>query len=814
MIKRLIKLEVDGFRIFTDRQTIPLDADVVLIYGPNASGKSSLLHALEYAIAGEVADLKTFADDYPRSLRHTPPIGRTTVSLQFSDMSNQIIPLYRSVTDDTSRLDLNKLEITDSDRQFFLERCYLSQARLGRLLQPDQASEHFLVRFAREFVGLNFIENLLSGLHKIINRARLDNESEQFLKLVEAEKILPKQEEELDRQETFLTKQRDESLLVVQNLFSKYGDPVDGLPLTADGLKKRIETLESAHYFDRLQELLSWKSRLEIEKGSLKILNSQAKSGTIDILQGLLVSIEERQNEIKQKFTLILKKIYEKNLIGFQEQPTVDIDQQLYKIDLTIAEKIAHFEAEILARTETEAKLKSLEQQVTKRETVIKEFDTSPSEMVETQRRWVELLRGVSEYIQEDVCPVCGRDYLELHKGNLKSHILQELDKLGIDIQRLESKTRRRIQLETEQSEDLRQIDVIRDRNQYKLPLDQIRESQQILMQLVEELSKLKADRNEWEQLRSERSKIISEIEAIKSQQIRRTQIIQNLSDLFNEIGHIFNEGDPEEPELRAEIVEKSLQVQVDKVQNQLVVQSSILEALRPGYKAAAELNDLQRLKHFSNALRASLKIARGKVDDYQQKARNLVKAATNAKKKIIDKVFNENLNSLWADLFNRLVKNDEKFKPRVGELISERNKIRVPIQAIAEGTLPFEHIASILSAGNLNTAALSLFLSLHLIVEPKHRLLVLDDPVQSMDDIHVVNLASLLRAIAYQEKRQIVVAVHERALFDYLCLELGPTRNGDSLIAIELVRNENGHETYIKHEKRLWKPDQVRFET
>jgi exonuclease SbcC len=219
-------------------------------------------------------------------------------------------------------------------------------------------------------------------------------------------------------------------------------------------------------------------------------------------------------------------------------------------------------------------------------------------------------------------------------------------------------------------------------------------------------------------------------------------------------------------------------------------------------------------LKHFSNALRASLKIARGKVDDYQQKARNLVKAATNAKKKIIDKVFNENLNSLWADLFNRLVKNDEKFKPRVGELISERNKIRVPIQAIAEGTLPFEHIASILSAGNLNTAALSLFLSLHLIVEPKHRLLVLDDPVQSMDDIHVVNLASLLRAIAYQEKRQIVVAVHERALFDYLCLELGPTRNGDSLIAIELVRNENGHETYIKHEKRLWKPDQVRFET
>ena len=46
------------------------------------------------------------------------------------------------------------------------------------------------------------------------------------------------------------------------------------------------------------------------------------------------------------------------------------------------------------------------------------------------------------------------------------------------------------------------------------------------------------------------------------------------------------------------------------------------------------------------------------------------------------------------------------------------------------------------LSAGNLNTAALTLFLALHLSVEEKLPWLVLDDPVQSMDELHIAQFA------------------------------------------------------------------------
>ena len=101
----------------------------------------------------------------------------------------------------------------------------------------------------------------------------------------------------------------------------------------------------------------------------------------------------------------------------------------------------------------------------------------------------------------------------------------------------------------------------------------------------------------------------------------------------------------------------------------------------------------------------------------------------------------------------------------------------------------------TILSAGNLNTAALTLFLALHLSVRPKLPWLLIDDPVR-MDEVHVAQFAALLRTLSKQKSRQIIIAVHERPLFDYLALELGPSYIDDRLITIELGKNTEGMST------------------
>ena len=94
------------------------------------------------------------------------------------------------------------------------------------------------------------------------------------------------------------------------------------------------------------------------------------------------------------------------------------------------------------------------------------------------------------------------------------------------------------------------------------------------------------------------------------------------------------------------------------------------------------------------------------------------------------------------------------------------------------------------------------------------HTVLVLDDPVQSMDARHVVWLADVLRAIMRQEGRQLVLTVHEHRLFDYLCLELAPTREGQSLMAIEIVCDPHSFESTIQHDLRVWQSDNLRFES
>ena len=54
---RLASLTVEGFRAYRDAQTFDLDASVIVLYGPNGLGKTSLYDAIEYACTGRIGRL-------------------------------------------------------------------------------------------------------------------------------------------------------------------------------------------------------------------------------------------------------------------------------------------------------------------------------------------------------------------------------------------------------------------------------------------------------------------------------------------------------------------------------------------------------------------------------------------------------------------------------------------------------------------------------------------------------------------------------------------------------------------------------------
>lgn len=188
--------------------------------------------------------------------------------------------------------------------------------------------------------------------------------------------------------------------------------------------------------------------------------------------------------------------------------------------------------------------------------------------------------------------------------------------------------------------------------------------------------------------------------------------------------------------------------------------------------------------------------------------ARDLSRRARDQRTAIVRRVFNDSLNAIWRDLFVRLAP-DEPFVPAFALPESDGGAVEAVLETLYRSGGKGGNPRAMLSAGNLNTAALTLFLALHLSVKPELPWLLIDDPVQSMDEVHIAQFAALLRTLSKQHGRQIVVAVHEKPLFDYLALELSPAFPNDRLITIDIGRAADG-KTVIDYEPQVWVPDQA----
>jgi len=185
---------------------------------------------------------------------------------------------------------------------------------------------------------------------------------------------------------------------------------------------------------------------------------------------------------------------------------------------------------------------------------------------------------------------------------------------------------------------------------------------------------------------------------------------------------------------------------------------------------------------------------------------RQILTAAADTRAVVVRQVFNQQLNSLWRDLFIRLAPT-EAYVPFFEVPQNPTRRLLPIIRTRHRSGATAGTPAAMLSAANLNTAALTLFLSLHLSVPPQLPWLILDDPIQSMDEVHIAHFAALLRTLSKEHRRQLIIAVHDRRLFDYLSLELSPAFPGDELIGVELAKSADDHSWHTTH-RQAFEPD------
>lgn len=169
----LESLVVKNFRSIRGEVVVPVNAPVVLIHGPNGTGKSSLMTALALALAGpEIAGVAS-----PKHLVHH---GANHAEITLG--TSQGPKALRIASGDAG---VGRGALDAKTAAFFAERCYLEQTKLTRLLDLYQettegSAESALTRFVKELLRLDELDALVDGLHPAGDVRRVDAELSVF----------------------------------------------------------------------------------------------------------------------------------------------------------------------------------------------------------------------------------------------------------------------------------------------------------------------------------------------------------------------------------------------------------------------------------------------------------------------------------------------------------------------------------------------------------------------------------------------------------------------------------------------------------
>ena len=245
---------------------------------------------------------------------------------------------------------------------------------------------------------------------------------------------------------------------------------------------------------------------------------------------------------------------------------------------------------------------------------------------------------------------------------------------------------------------------------------------------------------------------------------------------------------------------------EIDKTRDKI---SRFVELQETGETMAARLAHssalalIQELENEAEVLRREVAelernlAARNRTGDLAQK---IIEGLREASSSVVQQRLNE-ISPLLQSIYSRV---DAHPSFRVVRFLSQviRGKGHLstivcdPLEA-KESSLP----SAVLSSSQLNALAVAVFLALNIgVPQPPLSVAMLDDPLQSLDDINLLGLVDLLRRT--KARRQLLVSTHDRRFGNLLSRKLRP-RNGERTTVIELEGWSRRGPTVKTHEVR-----------
>jgi exonuclease SbcC len=775
----LKELDITNFRSIRGHVHAPLDANVVLIHGENGAGKTSLLSAIELALTGAVQSLQRADPGYASQLLHR------------SQTSGSVILKTDSQSFET-RLSAAGAEagtiLDDRLASFFSERAYLPQSLLGQLLQIYQDSgsdmESPLARFVGKLLGLDRLDALEAGLKPLADvrnvRKVVDGWSATETERTRLDRLVSDQQ----RLKRDIIDRLNADIKRLAEICTALGLNLEVSETTLDLVEPAIAADDDARAHDGLNDRLRQLGAITREvdqagKAAARVDLLTAEAATAGAAYqdwdsangGGIAKLRERVAELLPS-------------VALPSEMAAFATQTIRQLQAAATEASSRAEQ---ARSDAARQVAADSERVTaieQRNVIDTEIATLSSDAGSLSGALAEL----SSFVTDDICPVCERDFSETDHGPLHEHVAAKVRRLSSAAERLLTlgKARAEVQVKIERLD--REIEALTARVVEPKNLADLDRRVADIKAVKHDLESLTALLQEGDRLLEAD---IAARRALTAQQSRDVALL-SARETLSAFALTISTRVIDDAESFSEAVTRlgaQLNAENVRLSNRLALRreaGDLLASIRSSGRRRDEAD--AKISTDSKAWEAA-----GTMLDKAQTLRDQGLAIRNAvdtvRSSIIRREFNDRLNKVWRDLFVRLAPG-EPFVPAFSIPTSSTQRLQPKLITTHRlggdvGGTP----GAMLSAGNLNTAALTLFVALHLSVPRELPWLILDDPVQSMDDVHIAHFASLLRTLSKEQGRQVMIAVHDRQLFEYLRLELSPAFQGDSLLTLELSR-------------------------
>lgn len=800
MSERLLSVTVSEFRSIRGAITVPLDAPVVLIHGPNGVGKTSILSAIELALTGEVPSLARVDREYTAHLVHKKA-SQAKVTLATSTLGEaELTVTGRSI----AGVPLLQRPLS----RFYSERCYLAQSALTRLLEIYQhkdtrRTDSPLTQFVKDLLGLDQLDALIEGLHPAGDIRRLRSPAPQYFEIRDEIRERSKQIAALQT----LSLQLSSSLYEVETR-----------------LKGKLASLEANldHLVANLDQLLP---RIRLNTDDQKLLDLARTRrdivATREEWQAISATIGAEMRAQREEEARVARAFVEQWRAGpgrkleilvtelsgyFSDLPSSTATNPEFARNAaarSVTKELQRCDS-LLKQDAIDAKhIADLDQGLQRARARLLVFDEQSATLSIDAGSLAQALAGIAPHVHTEDCPVCSRDFGEVSKRPLQAHLSNRIAQLTAAAGRLQVLSRERVLTSTAVAE----LERVRAQSQSRLLSDETRNflksRQARLGEVYQQLAALNDDIVNGMNLINRASIADRQLDELRSRSQRAETLQSDILSLAQRLDVSFaSEASTAE---KLSVLQATATQREEGLSKRILIRQDAIKETELLRSLRVEIAGTQNRIEEATKSVSRLERAKADADDLMTAGRQLLNTARDVRTDIVRRVFNDTLNAVWRDLFVRLAP-EEQFVPAFA-LPEGPGSVEAVLETIYRSGGRGGNPRAMLSAGNLNTAALTLFLALHLSVNEQLNWLVIDDPVQSMDEVHIAQFAALLRTLSKEHGRQIILSIHERALFEYLSLELSPAFSDDRLITIELGQAPDGRTT-MNYEPIIWEPD------